>query len=105
MAIIEANDRNFNEEIKEGLVLVDFWAVWCRPCKMIAPVLDDIAKDMEGTLKIVKLNVDDYQAVAKEFGIMSIPTLKVLKNGEEVDTITGFRPKEELQNILSQYVS
>lgn len=104
MAIIHATKSNFKQTIGEGLVLVDFWAPWCGPCKMIAPVLDELDQEFSGKIKIVKVNVDEEGEVAGEFGIMSIPTLLVFKNGQVVDKMVGFTPKEALSSLLEKYM-
>jgi len=103
MAIAHATDQTFTTETNEGLVLVDFWAPWCGPCKMIAPVLEELDADMGEKVKIVKLDVDDNQETASKFGVMSIPTLLVLKNGEVVDKVVGFQPKESLEELLNKH--
>ncbi|TDM15736.1 thioredoxin [Macrococcus bovicus] len=103
MALINATDANFDEQIKEGVTLVDFWAPWCGPCKMIAPVLEDLAGDVDGKADIVKVNVDDNQATAAKFEVMSIPTLIVFKDGQAVDKVVGFQPKEQLQSVLEKH--
>ncbi|HLQ96693.1 MAG TPA: thioredoxin [Pseudogracilibacillus sp.] len=103
MAIGEVNDQNFAQETGEGLVLVDFWAPWCGPCKMIAPVLEELDGEMSDTVKIVKLNVDDNQETAGEYGVMSIPTLLLLKDGNVVDQVVGFQPKEALQEVVNKH--
>lgn len=103
MALVKATDANFDEQIKEGVSLVDFWAPWCGPCKMIAPVLEDLAKDVEGKANIVKLDVDENQATAAKYEVMSIPTLIVFKDGEVVDKVVGFQPKEQLEQVLSKH--
>ena len=100
MAITHATDQTFANETGEGLVLVDFWAPWCGPCKMIAPVLEELDSEIGDKVKIVKLDVDENQETAAKFGVMSIPTLFVLKNGEVVDKVVGFQPKEALANVL-----
>jgi thioredoxin 1 len=84
-------------EKAETPVLVDFWAVWCGPCRMIAPIVEEMAGEYEGTLKVGKLNVDENQALAAKFGVMSIPTLLVFKNGQPVERIVGYMPKKELK--------
>lgn len=77
-------------------VLVDFWAVWCGPCRMIAPIVDELAGEYAGKLKVGKLNVDENNALAAQFGVMSIPTLLIFKNGQPVERIVGFQPKKDL---------
>lgn len=104
MAIIEVKDSNFDEQIQSGVKLVDFWATWCGPCKMIAPVLEDLAVDYEGKADILKLDVDQNQATAAKFEVMSIPTLIVFKDGQPVDKVVGFQPKENLAQVLDKYV-
>jgi thioredoxin 1 len=104
MAITHATDATFANETESGLVLVDFWAPWCGPCKMIAPVLEELDAEMGDKVKIVKLDVDDNQQTAAEFGIMSIPTLLVLKDGQPVDKVVGFQPKEALAGRLQQHI-
>ncbi|WP_318614341.1 thioredoxin [Sporosarcina sp. YIM B06819] len=103
MAIINATDQNFAENIKEGLVLVDFWAPWCGPCKMIAPVLEELDGDIDGKATIVKVDVDDNQGTASNYGVMSIPTLILFKDGEIVDKVVGFKPKEALAELIEKH--
>ncbi|ARJ51578.1 thioredoxin [Staphylococcus lutrae] len=104
MALKEVKDSNFNEEIQSGVKLVDFWATWCGPCKMIAPVLEDLAQDYDGKADILKLDVDQNQATAAKFEVMSIPTLIVFKDGEPVDKVVGFQPKETLAQVLDKHI-
>lgn len=104
MAITHATDATFANETESGLVLVDFWAPWCGPCKMIAPVLEELDSEMSDKVKIVKLDVDDNQQTAAQFGIMSIPTLLILKDGQPVDKVVGFQPKEALADRLEQHI-
>lgn len=102
MAIVHATDESFTSETNSGLVLVDFWAPWCGPCKMIAPVLEDLDSEIGDKVKIVKVDVDENQESAGKFGVMSIPTLIVLKDGELVDKVVGFQPKEALAERLEK---
>ena len=103
MAITHATDQTFQEETGSGVVLVDFWAPWCGPCKMIAPVLEELDGEMGDSVKIVKVDVDENQGSASKFGVMSIPTLLVLKDGEVVDKVVGFQPKEALSELLAKH--
>jgi thioredoxin 1 len=103
MAIVKATDQNFSQETSEGLVLADFWAEWCGPCKMIAPVLEEIDSEMEDKVKIVKLDVDENQETAGNFGVMSIPTLILFKDGEVVDKVIGYQPKEALVEVINKH--
>ena len=102
MSVITVTSENFETEVlqAEKPVLVDFWAAWCGPCKMIAPVVDELANDFAGTAKVCKLNVDDCGRIAQTYGVMSIPTLIVFKDGKEAERIVGFRPKSELVKLL-----
>ncbi|MGM8366356.1 thioredoxin [Virgibacillus sp. W0181] len=103
MAIVDVSDQDFTKETSEGLVLADFWAPWCGPCKMIAPVLEEIDGDMSDQVKIVKLNVDDNQETAGQYGVMSIPTLLLMKDGNVVDQVVGFQPKEALVELINKH--
>jgi thioredoxin 1 len=103
MAITHATDQNFVNETNSGLVLADFWAPWCGPCKMIAPVLEELDGEMGDKVKIVKVDVDENQETAGKYGVMSIPTLVVLKDGEVVDKVIGFQPKEALAELLNKH--
>ena len=96
MKILDKND-NFNELIKEGIVLVDFYAEWCGPCKMMGPVLESL----EDT-NVIKVNVDEHQDLSEEYRIMSIPTLIFFKDGEKVNEVVGFHSKEQIENILKE---
>jgi thioredoxin 1 len=104
MAIIEATDQSFKAEVESGTVLVDFWAPWCGPCRMIAPVLEEMDQELGDQLKIVKVNVDENPETASHFGVMSIPTLLVFKNNEVVDKAVGFMPKEALTEKVKAHL-
>ncbi|OIJ10339.1 thioredoxin [Anaerobacillus arseniciselenatis] len=104
MAIVNVTDQNFATETNEGVVLVDFWAPWCGPCKMIAPVLEELDGELGDKAKIAKVDVDENQETASKFGVMSIPTLLVLKNGEVVDQVVGFQPKEALSELVNKHI-
>jgi len=105
MAIVNVSDQSFKGEVEsQGTVLVDFWAPWCGPCKMIAPVLEELDGEVGDKLKIAKLNVDDNPESASRFGVMSIPTLIVFKNGEPVDKIIGFQSKDALKNVVNRHI-
>jgi thioredoxin 1 len=101
---IEVNDSNFKSEVtdSEMPVLVDFWAPWCGPCKMIAPVLEELAKEYDGRVKVVKLNVDDSPNTASEFGIRSIPTLIMFKDGKVFEQTVGAQSKENLKQLVDK---
>ncbi|BAU26935.1 thioredoxin [Aneurinibacillus soli] len=105
MAIVNVTDNTFQTEVESGgAVLVDFWAPWCGPCKMIAPVLEEIDSEIGGKVKIAKVNVDDNPESAQRFGVMSIPTLMLVKDGQVVDKIIGFQPKDNLLNAINKHL-
>ena len=95
---IDINEGNFDQEVlkNEGVVLVDFWAPWCGPCKMLGPVLEEIAKEFEGKISVRKVNVDENPNISGKYEILSIPALKFFKKGELVDEMVGLQPKEAL---------
>ncbi len=100
--IIEGNSKNFKEVTKNNLVLVDFFAPWCGPCKMLSPILDEVAKEQQD-FSIVKVNVIEEEELAQQYNIFSIPTLIVFKDGEVVATQTGFMPKDALIEWVQKY--
>ncbi len=104
---ITVTDDSFEEKVlKSSLpVLTDFWAEWCGPCHMVAPILEDIAGTYDGQLKVAKLNVDNNPQTATRFGIRSIPTMMLFKDGQPVETLIGFMPKEQLLKKLEPHLS
>lgn len=105
--IVTVSDATFDEEVgaSDVPVVVDFWAEWCGPCKMIAPVLEEIAGDKAGSLKVAKLNVDDNPRTAQRFQVMSIPTLLLFKDGEPASRIVGARSKNQIMTEFEQHLS
>jgi len=103
MKPVEITDENFESEVinSDKPVLIDFWAVWCGPCKAIAPIVEELSVEYEGKLKVGKLNVDDNQQTSIKFGVRSIPTLLIFKNGKLADTIIGAVPKSNIVNKLN----
>ena len=98
---INLTNENYEEFLKsESPVVVDFWATWCGPCKMVSPVIEELATEFDGQTAICKLNVDEMPDVASEYKIMSIPTVMIFKNGEVIDKAVGVRTKEEYQNMI-----
>lgn len=97
---IEITDRNFDETIKSGVTLVDFWAAWCGPCQMQAPIIDRLAKAYEGRVKICKMNVDENGTTAARFGVMSIPTLIIFKDGQKVQQFVGVQSEDHLKTAI-----
>lgn len=98
------NEDNFDNTVANGLVLVDFWATWCGPCKMLAPTIDAIATEYKDRVVVGKVDVDENEAIARRFGIMSIPTLFLFKDGEVVEKLVGYRLKMELEQLLNKYL-
>ena len=97
------NNNNFDETIKNGVVLVDFWATWCGPCKMLAPNVEEIAKEYEGRAVVGKVDVDENPDLAERFGIMSIPALFAFVNGEVKEKLIGYRLKMQIAEVLDKY--
>jgi thioredoxin 1 len=103
MAIVNSTDDTFQETVKEGLVLVDFWAPWCGPCKIISPILEELSGKLGDSVTIAKVNVDDNPETADRYEVMSIPTLKLFKDGVDVSTLVGVRPLAELEALVNQH--
>jgi len=98
-------DSNFNEIVnKNSLVLIDFWAEWCAPCRMVAPIIEELAREYTGKVLVGRLNVDENSETAERFQIFSIPTLLLMKNGEEVDRIVGLVPKSHIEGRFKKYL-
>lgn len=107
MSIASAvTDVSFEEDVlnSDVPVLVDFWAPWCGPCRMVAPIVDEIAKDYEGKIKVYKLNTDENPNVASQYGIRSIPTLMLFTEGQKCETVVGAVPKDTLSRTISKYL-
>lgn len=104
--ILTLKDADFSKVISEmtGPILIDFWADWCGPCKMIAPVVEEIASEYEGKVQVAKINVDENRDTSASLKVQSIPTLIVFKNGQEVDRYIGFKTKDELKRLLSKHI-
>ncbi|WP_341540158.1 thioredoxin [Hydrogenispora ethanolica] len=105
--MLNLTEQTFTAEVirSDKTVLVDFWAPWCGPCRMVAPVLEDLAQEFDGRLKIVKVNVDENPNLAAEYGIMSIPTLLIFKDGRKVDSMVGAYPKPTITSKLQPWLA
>ena len=103
---VEVTDANFEQEVLQSdiPVLVDYWAVWCAPCRMIAPLVEEIAEEKDGLVKVAKMDVDNNPGTATKFGIRSIPTLMIFKGGEVVDQIIGAVPKSMIEEKLQKHI-
>ncbi|MEI6681957.1 MAG: thioredoxin [Bacteroidota bacterium] len=100
--VVMLTDQNFQNKIKTGTILVDFWAAWCMPCKMMVPVLNEVAEETHGSVTIAKVNVDEQKATAARFGIRSIPTMILFQNGREVKRIVGVKTKDYILKELDR---
>lgn len=101
---IELNGSNFESTVKDGVAVVDFWAPWCGPCRMVAPVIEELAEQYDGKVKICKVNTDENQDIAAKFGIRSIPTIMFFKNGQQVDTIIGAAAKQAFEQKINALI-
>lgn len=106
MALLNITDKNFKEEVlKSPLpVLVDFWATWCGPCKILAPIIEELAKEYTGKIKIVKLNVEEGQSIPTQYGIMSIPTIIFFKDGKILNQLVGALTKQQLKQKIEEII-
>lgn len=106
MSVVHVTDENFENEVlkSEGLVLVDFWAPWCGPCRMLGPILEELEKEMGEKIKVCKVNVDEESTLAQKYGIMSIPAVFVFNSGDVVETMIGLQPKESLQETVNKHL-
>ncbi|EYB68468.1 thioredoxin [Deinococcus phoenicis] len=102
---MELTDSNFQTETSQGLTLVDFWAPWCGPCRIIAPVIEELAGQYEGRVKVAKLNVDDNPSVSGQYRVMSIPTMILFKDGQPVEGMVGAQPKRAFEALLDKYAA
>ena len=100
--IVGSNE--FNNEVKDGVVIVDFFADWCGPCKMLAPIFEEVGNEMEGKAKFIKVNVDEARDIADKFRISTIPTMIVLKNEEKKEVSVGFMPKEKIKEMVEKHL-
>ena len=104
MAILEITDNNFENETSSGLVIVDFWAPWCAPCRAVAPVLEALSSEFEGQVKVTKVNVDENPKSAQQFGVTSIPTVIFLKDGGLTETVVGAQPKPRYEELINKHL-
>lgn len=103
--MINIDDKNeFEKEIASGVVIVDFFAEWCGPCKMLGPVLEELSLEMDGKVKFLKVNVDKNMEIAKQYGVVNIPTMIILKDSNKQDTLNGFLPKKSIEESIQKYL-
>lgn len=104
MTIRTASEADFDQAVAQGTVLVDFWAAWCGPCRMLAPVLEDIVEELGEALEVVKVNTDDNGLLIGRYGIMSLPTMVLFKDGQEVERIIGYQSKSALLALITPHL-
>ncbi len=103
--MIDSTSKTFDDDVlkKEGLVLVDFWAPWCGPCRMVGPIVEEISEEYTDEVLVAKVNVDNNQDLAAKYGVQSIPTILLFKDGKQVDSLIGARPKSDFDNIIKKH--
>lgn len=105
MSILHATDQSFDKLVdKQGLVLVDFWAPWCNPCRMLSPILEQLAKELGNKITIIKVNVDENPFLASQYGVRGIPTMKIMKQKVDLQTMVGVQPLERLKETVRHYL-
>lgn len=104
--VLDLTKDNFDKEVLQSdkPVLVDFWAAWCGPCRMVAPIIEQVAEEFQGKVKVAKINVDEQSELAQQYRIMSIPTLIVFKDGKIAESVVGAKSKNDLSNMLNKYI-
>lgn len=100
--VLNLTAQNFGKEIQTGVTLVDFWASWCMPCKMMAPILNEVAEETDGKARVAKLNIEQHQRIANQYKVKSIPTMILFRNGKEIDRIIGVKTKDVLVNKIER---
>lgn len=104
--MIEVNANNFEQEVmnEDKVIVADFWATWCGPCRMLSPILSEVSEEMSDKIKVVKINVDDNPMLAQQFRVKNLPTVMVIKNGQIRDMMVGFRPKHEVVKFVKNHI-
>lgn len=104
--MIEVNANNFEQEVmnEDKVIVADFWATWCGPCRMLSPILSEVSEEMSDKIKVVKINVDDNPMLAQQFRVKNLPTVMVIKNGQIRDMMIGFRPKHEVVKFVKNHI-
>ena len=102
--MLQLDKNTFKQTIKSGVVAVDFWAVWCGPCRMMAPIFEQVAEELTSKAMLAKLNIDENMPIAQEYSVMSIPTIVIFKDGQEVERVIGLRQKAQLLEIIKKHI-